>query len=228
MRAVLSIVIPTLNAEAELPAALAPLMEGIEGGVIRELVISDGGSDDATLSIADEVGATVATGGPSRGGQLRRGADAAQGTWLLFLHADTQLQPEWSDAVLAHIVQTPGKAGYFRLRFDRGGMGAWIVAGWANWRARRLGLPFGDQGLLISRVLYDAVGGYPDIALMEDVAIARALGRGRLRMLPVIARTSGQKYVTQGWIRRGVRNLGLQIRFLCGGDPEHLAQRYRR
>lgn len=229
MRAVLSIVIPTLNAGEALPGCVAGLMEGLEVGLIRELIVTDGGSDDATKAIAEEVGAVLVSGAASRGGQMRRGAGLAKGDWMLFLHADTQLAPGWSAAVLDHIAQAgPELAGFFRLGFDSGGVRPRIVSGWANLRARLLGLPFGDQGLLISRARYEASGGFADIPLMEDVALARALGRRRLKMLPVTARTSARRYATEGWFRRGARNLGLQIRYLCGASPERLAQRYRR
>jgi rSAM/selenodomain-associated transferase 2 len=228
MRAAVSIVIPTLNAGASLPDCLAALVEGLEAGVIRELVISDGGSEDSTREIAQATGAEVVVGAPSRGGQLQRGAQLAQGQWLLFLHADTGLDPGWSVAVQRHIAETPGEAGWFGLRFDAAGPAAQIVAGWANLRARLFGLPFGDQGLLVSRSLYDEVGGFADIPLMEDVVMVRALGRKRLRRLPAIARTSARKYVREGWLRRGARNLALQIRFFAGACPERLSQRYRR
>ena len=228
MRAALSIVIPTMNAGQALPGCLAALMEGVEAGLIRELVVADGGSQDATQTIADEVGAVFLSDRASRGGQLRRGADAAQGTWLLFLHADTQLAPGWSEAVVSHIADRPEQAGYFRLQFDKRCGPARMVAGWANLRARMFGLPFGDQGLLISRALYEEIGGFADIPLMEDVAIARALGRKRMAPLPSIARTSARKYATEGWFRRGARNLSLQLRFFFGASPERLAQSYRR
>ena len=175
MRAPISVVIPTLNAGESLPGCLAALGEGLQAGLIRELIVSDGGSDDATLEISEAAGAVLIEGMPSRGGQLRRGAGAAQGAWFLFLHADSWLAPGWSEAALAHMESD--KAGYFRLRFDRGGLPGRVVAGWANLRSRLFGLPFGDQGLLIPRDLYDALGGYPDIPLMEDVALARALAK---------------------------------------------------
>ena len=227
MRAALSVVIPTLNAEKQLPACLSALMEGLEAGLVRELVISDGGSADATLRIADEVGAVVVQGAPSRGGQLRRGALAAQGDWLLFLHADTVLDSGWSDCVQGHIAHNWEKAGYFRLRFDAAGFAPRLVAGWANLRARLFGLPYGDQGLLVPRELYDSVGGFADQPLMEDVAIAWRL-RGQLREMSITARTSAARYVQEGWFRRGRRNLWTLLRYLAGADPHDLAQSYRR
>lgn len=227
MRAPLSIVIPTLNAAESLAPCLQALMEGLQTGLIRDLVISDGGSSDQTPEIAEEAGAELVTGPASRGGQLRRGAAAAKGGWLLFLHADTQLAPGWSEAVRTHMEAHGDKAGWFALEFDRRGGAARWVAGWANLRAGALGLPFGDQGMLIPRTLYEAVGGYPEVPLMEDVAIARAIGRGRMRRLPSIARTSARKYVQEGWLRRGWRNLWLQLRFFAGASPEQLSRRYR-
>ncbi|MBR9652230.1 TIGR04283 family arsenosugar biosynthesis glycosyltransferase [Thalassobius aquimarinus] len=227
MRAALSVIIPTLNAEKQLPACLSALMEGLEAGLVRELVISDGGSSDATLRIADEVGAVVIASEASRGGQLRRGMQAAQGDWLLVLHADTVLDPGWSESVLDHIAAHPERAGYFRLRFDAAGLAPRVVAGWANFRARFFGLPYGDQGLLISRDLYDGAGGFDDQPLMEDVAMARQL-RGQLRQIPVTARTSAARYVKEGWFRRGGRNLWILLRYLSGADPRDLARSYRR
>lgn len=118
-------------------------------------------------------------------------------------------------------------AGYFCLRFDQQRIAARIVAGWANLRSRLFGLPYGDQGLLVSRVQYESVGGYPEIPLMEDVAMARAL-RGRLTRLRSDAVTSAAAYQAQGWWRRGARNLWTLARYFGGVSPERLAQGYRR
>lgn len=224
MPAPVSIVIPTLNAEAELPAALEHLMEGLAAGLIRELVISDGGSTDATRAIAEAAGAEWITGAPSRGGQLRRGCAAAQGDWLLVLHADTHLEAGWSAAVSQHLQEGQGSPACFHLRFRaRGLMPAW-VAGWANLRSRLFGLPYGDQGLLIRRDIYEAAGGYPDQVLMEDVALARRLRR--LTLLPGAALTSAARYQRAGWLRRGARNLWTLMRYFLGATPDSLAKSY--
>lgn len=225
MRAPLSIVIPTLNAADELPATLDALFEGVSGGLVRELIVSDGGSDDTTLLIADEAGAVVLSGAPSRGGQLRRGVAAARGDWLLLVHADTHLSPGWTDIVRASIAQ--GQAGFFRLRFRHEGQAARLIAGWANLRSRWFGLPYGDQGLLIRARDLEAAGGVPDVPLMEDVALARAL-RGQLAPLSAVAATSFERYARGGWLRRGARNLSLLARYLAGADPNRLARAYRR
>ncbi|WP_293448809.1 TIGR04283 family arsenosugar biosynthesis glycosyltransferase [Planktotalea sp.] len=225
MRAPISVVIPVLNAGNALSSCAASLMEGVEAGLIRELIVSDGGSHDATQQIADEIGGVWVSGGSSRGGQLQRGCKVAQGEWLLVLHADTQLEAGWSDAAAAHLGRA--NAGYFKLQFAKGGLPARIVARWANMRSRLFGLPYGDQGLLISRALYDSVGGYRDIPLMEDVALVRVL-KGRLTRLDARAVTSADKYERSGWLKRGGRNLWTLIRYFSGVPVETLAAAYRK
>lgn len=225
MRAPISVIIPTLNAADDLPGCWASLMEGVQAGLIRELIVSDGGSQDETCTLARDVGAQLVEGAPSRGAQLQRGCLLAKGDWLLILHADTELEPGWTGPVRAHLEYDTGA--YFKLRFRARGVMPLMVAGWANLRSRFFGLPYGDQGLLLSRSLYDSAGGYLDQPLMEDVALARAL-RGRLTALPVRALTSAVKYQQQGWFRRGARNLWTLVRYMGGVDPKRLAETYRR
>ena len=225
MSAPISILIPTLNAERTLAACLTSLMEGLGEGLIRELIVTDGGSTDATLAIAEEAGAVVVTGPASRGGQLRRGAEVARGRWLLVLHADTELEPGWAPIVAEYLEQDKGPA-HFRLKFRaRGLMPAW-VAGWANLRSSLFGLPYGDQGLLVPVREYTRAGGFPDQPLMEDVALVRALG-SPLTCLPVVAVTGAERYERGGWLRRGTRNIWTLGRYLAGTDPEILARSYR-
>ena len=225
MRAPLSIVIPTLNVADELPATADTLMAGAMTGLVRELIVSDGGSTDASLKVARALGAVVITGESGRGGQLARGVAAAKSDWVLLLHADTQLAEGWDAAAYAHIANHPDQAAWFRLRFRAKGLGPWIVAGGANLRSRFLGLPYGDQGLLVSRAVLQSVGGVPELPLMEDVALARAL-KGRLRALDCDAFTSAARYQRDGWVRRTVGNLGTLTRYLLGVSPEALKKRY--
>ncbi|MEP6017914.1 MAG: TIGR04283 family arsenosugar biosynthesis glycosyltransferase [Paracoccaceae bacterium] len=221
MRAPISVVIPTLNAANNLPACLAALVEALDAGLIRELIVSDGGSEDDTLVLADAWGAAIVSGPPSRGGQLRRGCEAAKADWFLILHADTVLSEGWSDKVKSHF--RTNKAGWFRLRFDKGGR---AIAAWANIRSR-WGLPYGDQGLLLPASLYNEVGGFSDIPLMEDVALARAL-KGKLTEFPAIALTSADRYHKHGWIKRSARNFWTLVRYFAGVSPHELARRYNR
>lgn len=217
----LSIVIPTLNAAAELPATLAALRAG-EGGMAVEIVVSDGGSRDATAEIARAAGASVVCGAAGRGGQLARGAAACRGSWVLFLHADTHLPADWGRVVFGHIERGGGPAA-FRLRFRAHGAAPAIVARWANIRSG-LGLPYGDQGLLLDMERYRACGGFADIPLMEDVDIVRRLGR--VTLLPVHVRTSAARYETEGWLRRSFRNGWIMLRYRLGASPQSLVAGY--
>lgn len=229
MRAPISIIIPTLNAAPQMPDTLARVMEGLNAGVVRELVISDGGSSDDIEALASEVGAQFVCGSAGRGGQLARGAKAARGDWLLFLHADTWLPEGWSEAALKHIQdqdQDQDTALVFSLSFRDESVMARLTSAWANLRTRLFGLPYGDQALLVSRILYDDVGGHPDQPLMEDVAIAQAL-KSRIKLSPLCVQTDATRYQTHGWLSQGARNLWCLLRYLLGARPERLHRGYR-
>lgn len=227
MPAPITVVIPTLDAADALPATADALLEGVTCGLVAGLVISDGGSADGTREVAKELGAVLVEGPPGRGGQLARGVAAADSDWVLMLHADTWLSPGWSAAARSHIAEHADKAGYFRLRFRAGGLAPRLVAGGANLRSRLLGLPWGDQGLLVSRRVLASVGGVPELPLMEDVALARRL-RGRLRMIGAEALTSAERYERDGWGRRVAANLWTLLRYALRADPDRLAARYRK
>lgn len=224
MRAPLSIVIPTLNAASELPEVLASLMEGLSESLIRELVVSDGGSTDETIDIARASGAEVISGAAGRGGQMLRGAAATKGDWLLFLHADSQLTSGWSEKVWPFLAD-PTLAGYGQLAFRDDAFLARATAKGANLRSRIFALPYGDQSLLISRELYNQVGGYPDQPLMEDVEMAKRL-KGHLKPVAYEIKTSAERYQKAGYTKRVLRNLSLILRYKLGADPKDLARDY--
>ena len=227
MPAPLSIIIPALNAEADLPGCLSALIPALEANLLREVIVVDGGSEDQTRSLAEGSGANVITSNAGRAKQLIAGAKAARGDWLLFLHADSWLSRDWVERALAHIEQNPQNAAVFTLAFRTDDRMGKIVARRANWRARALGLPYGDQGLLIPRKLYDDVGGYEDVPLMEDVKLVRVLGKSRISILSAEARTGAEKYERDGWRKRGLKNIWLIARYMCGATPEKLAKAYR-
>lgn len=216
----LSVVIPALNPGPRLAETLEAAASA------DEIVVVDGGSEDGTPALATRLGARVVTAPRGRGRQLARGAEVAGGDWLLFLHADTRLSPDWLEPVERFIAERADNAGYFRLAFDDATFSAGRTAWLANWRARRLGLPYGDQGLLLSRALYDAVGGFAPLPLMEDVDIVRRLGRRRLVMLSATVVTSADKYRQQGWIRRSARNLVCLSLYFLGVPPSRIAKLY--
>ena len=222
----ISVIIPTLNAAAHLARSLPPLVPAVAEGLVRELVVSDGGSTDATLAIADGVGARIVEGAKGRGRQLIAGAAAARGEWLLFLHADTALDDGWRKDAALFVAGSQNRAAAFRFAFDDDTAAARRAAWWVGVRCGLLALPYGDQGLLISRSFYDSLGGYCDIPLMEDVDIVRRIGRTRLTVLPSRAATSAEKYRRDGYGRRARRNIVLLTRYLMGADPAMLAKRY--
>lgn len=227
MPAPLSIIIPAYNAEGVLPLCLASLMPGLETGLIREVILVDGGSEDQTRRLAEGAGANVITA-PEKGraAQLVQGANEARGDWLLFLHADTALSRDWAERAKSHIAERKDKAAAFTLAYRSDHPMAKVVARRANWRARTLGLPYGDQGLLISRKLYEEVGGYPNAPFMEDLKIVRAVGKTRLTILSAEARTDASKYDRDGWRKRSWRNAILVTRYFLGAHPEKLAKSY--
>ena len=226
---VLSVVIPTLDAADSLPAVLAALDEARESGLLAEVLVADGGSRDTTAAVAAAAGGRViALATANRGRQLAAGAAAAQGEWLLFLHADTRLSPGWSRSVAGFIGDPAGagRAGYFALALDDRAPQARRIERLANWRARRLGLPYGDQGLLINRAFYRELGGFAALPLMEDVELARRIGRRRLVPLAGAALTSAARYRQGGWLRRPLRNLTLLGLYFLGLPPGWLRRLY--
>ena len=195
-------------------------------GLLAEVIFADGGSSDDTEQIAEEIGAAFLSTPIGRGNQMAAAARVARGDWLLFLHSDSVLGRDWQSAVIRHL-SNPEQAAYFKLRFDEATFPARTVAGWANFRSRWLGLPYGDQGLLISKRLYKRIGGHPEIPLMEDVAVAKKL-RGKLTALPAFIETSADKYRQDGWLKRSFMNCGVLFRYLTGTDPSKLAAKYYR
>jgi len=223
----LSIIIPTLNAETALSKTLESVLESAPP--LLEVLVVDGGSIDETARIATDFGAKLVDTKPGRGRQLAHGASVAKGPWMLFLHADSQLPTDWQQDVSRFITaqRNQGLAGYFRLGFDIKSQGARRVAALANWRADVLGLPYGDQGLLIHRDLYEAVGGYrADQNLMEDVDLVRRIGPMRLKRINRTMITSAARYRARGWWLRPARNLLCLMLYLLGAPKSWIERLY--
>ncbi len=205
------------------------LAEGRERDVVGEIIVVDGGSTDETRSIANRFGARVFYSKKGRGPQLRAGGEEANGQWLLFLHADTRLTPIWFEAVQQFIDKNnENKAAVFRFAFDDTSKLAKLIEGGVNLRCKLFGLPYGDQGLLISKKLYHDIGGYKPIPLMEDVDIVRRIGAKRLELLPARAYTSAIRYQQHGYVLRALRNLCILTLYFCGVSPRWLARLYGR
>ncbi|MBV9553018.1 MAG: TIGR04283 family arsenosugar biosynthesis glycosyltransferase [Alphaproteobacteria bacterium] len=219
----ISAVIPTFNAAAILPATLTALRSAPQLG---ELVVADGGSLDDTVAVALAMGARAVAAPRGRGPQLAAGAEAAQGDWLLFVHADSRPLPGWEAAAAGFIATGSGMAGYFALALDDEAPAARRLERMVAWRCRRLALPYGDQGLLIARQLYEAVGGYRAIPLMEDVDLVRRLGHARLAPLQATMLTSAGRYRRDGYRRRGLRNLLCLSLYFAGVPPQAIVRVY--
>ncbi len=222
----LSVVIPTLDAGPALDATLASLATG--GDLVVEIVVSDGGSRDDTCARARQAGCRVVTGEHGRGGQLARGAGAATGDWLLFLHADTRLARGWPEAVRGFIGRpgADGRAAAFGFALDDAGIPARILEAIVAVRVRILALPYGDQGLLMSSKLYRALGGFRPLPLMEDVDLVRRIGRARLALLPAAAVTSAVRYRRNGYMARMALNAACLALYFAGVPPRALARLY--
>ena len=216
----LSVVIPTWNAAALLPSCLHALAEA------DEVVLADGGSTDDSVAIAKAHGARIVTIARGRGIQLAAGAAAATGDALLFLHADTLLAPGWRAAADQHLCKHPRRPACFTLALDDHAWQARLIERGVAWRTRRLGLPYGDQGLLLTRALYDRTGGYRPLPLMEDVDILRRLPPPI--MLAPRATTSAERWRRDGWWARSARNLSILTLWQAGVSETRLATLYDR
>jgi rSAM/selenodomain-associated transferase 2 len=207
----ISVIIPARNAEHTLAATLASLVPSAIDGIVRQVIVVDGGSSDSTAIVADLAGADIVTSAPGRGGQLAQGAAQARFPWLLFLNADTVLEEGWERSATNFMRRVdrgerPPAAGAFTFRLDDKGLAPRLLERLVHLRCKILRMPYGDQGLLIPRQLFDAVGGYKDLPIMEDIDLARRLGRRRLAMLEATAVTSAERYKRHGYLLGSMRN----------------------
>lgn len=221
----LSVVIPALNEEACISAAIASaLAAGAD-----EVIVADGGSADSTRETARAAGACVIAAERGRGVQLRAGAAAASGDILLFLHADAVL-PSVAKQEIIDLLNA-GDAGYFRLCFTDRSWSVRLVAWAANLRASLFSLPYGDQALFIRRSRYEALGGFRSCPFLEDLDfVLRARRTGSLRGLPHPVTVSARrlrKPFPLAPIAVSLRNVAIALLFLAGVPPERLIKRYR-
>ena len=220
----LAVVIPTLDEAGALPALLDDL--NALGVASVHVVVADAGSRDETAAVATAAGAHVIRVPRGRARQLNAGARRSHGEWLLFLHADSRVGPDACAAVRSVLAGTlPAKAAVFRFAIDL--LPVWrrlIEAGQAI-RERWFGLSYGDQGLLVRRECFEAVGGYPELPLMEDVVMIRRLRRRfGVARLPAAVVTSGRRYRQHGVLRTWLAHALLITLFAAGVSPARLAR----
>jgi rSAM/selenodomain-associated transferase 2 len=227
----ISVVIPTYNAEATLGPTLTALVRAVVDGIVQEAILVDGGSTDGTCAIADAAGTRLIRSKLGRGTQLRAGAATARGDWLLFLHADTVLEPGWAEEAEAFMERVAkGRrtqaAAAFRFALDDDGTLPRMLESLVALRCFLFALPYGDQGLLISRRLYGELGGFRPIPLMEDVDLVRRLKRRQLVMLQSRAMTSGIRYRREGYVARSLLNLSCMLLYFLRVPTSVLARLY--
>ena len=181
----ISVVIPTHNSQASLSRCFNSLIGATVHGMVKEVVVADGGSNDDTLALADAAGAHVVRGGKTLASQLAAGANAARSDWLLFLHPETALDPDWeveATAFISRVTIEHQRAAAFRFALEECDGPSRRAEFLTALRCRLFKLPYGDQGLLIPKRLYKKLGGYRE-GKMEDVDLVRRIGARRLAIL---------------------------------------------
>jgi len=222
----ISVIVPALNEAASLQTTLAALQGLRHRG--HEIILVDGGSSDATISVARPLVDTVLQAARGRAVQLQAGALAASGDVLWFLHADTRA-PRHADRLIAAALQDGGTQwGRFDVQLSEHRVALRLVATLMNIRSRLSGIATGDQGIFVRRTLYDAVGGFPPIPLMEDIALSRALRRhGRPAVIMQRLQSSPRRWEQHGIVRTILLMWGLRLAYFAGVAPGRLARFYQ-
>jgi rSAM/selenodomain-associated transferase 2 len=219
-----SIVMPALNEAASIEAALTALAPYRQHGA--EVVVADGGSADATMELAKPLADKVLSAPRGRASQMNAGAGVAVGDILLFLHADTRLPADADRLVLDGLARSARQWGRFDVRIEEGGL-LRLVALTMNLRSRLTGIATGDQAMFVTRAAFERVGGFPAIALMEDVALSARLKRlSRPLCLAARVTASGRRWHKHGLLRTILLMWRLRLRYFLGADPARLARDY--
>jgi hypothetical protein len=220
----ISVILPALNEEDHITDTL----DSVRQSSCHEVMVVDGGSTDGTVQRARQAGATVLSSTPGRAKQMNAGAATARGGSLLFLHADTLLPPGWTK-VVPRTLREPGvAAGAFRFCIAGDFRGKSFIEWATGLRSHWLQRPYGDQGLFLARALFEEMGGFADLPIMEDYEFTARLRRyGRIKTVGEAALTSGRRWQTLGVLRTTLRNQWILARYHLGVDPRKLARRYR-
>ncbi|SFM72295.1 TIGR04283 family arsenosugar biosynthesis glycosyltransferase [Halopseudomonas yangmingensis] len=220
----LSIVMPVRNEAAGIVQALLPLQE-LRGAL--ELIVVDGQSQDATRLLAQPLADQLLESSPGRARQMNTGAAAAQGDWLLFLHADTRL-PDGFISLLQEAQDSGADWGRFDVQLEPSSALLRLVARMINLRSRLTGVCTGDQALFLRRRLFEQLGGYAEIPLMEDVELSKRLRRvSRPFCIATPLTTSSRRWQQHGTLRTILLMWQLRLLYWLGVAPERLAESYR-
>jgi rSAM/selenodomain-associated transferase 2 len=218
----ISVIIPALNEEANIARAI----RSVRVQKPHEIIVVDGGSTDATLQLAGEADMVLA-GPRGRAVQMNHGAGHATGDILLFLHADCRLEDGALAAAERLLRRRRVSAGCFRMRVQAAGLLYRLIDACATARVQLTGIAYGDQGLFLKRDVFFALGGFPEVRLMEDVLLSlRLRRRGRLLVAPANIFVSARRWQRQGVVRQTLRNWALTALAAAGVPPDWLARYY--
>jgi rSAM/selenodomain-associated transferase 2 len=221
----LSIIVPVLNEEAGIAAVLAAFADLRRFG--HEVIVVDGGSSDRTVELVRPLADLVIAAPRGRASQMNAGAAQANGDTLLFLHADTRL-PSAADCAIVEGLRRSGRVwGRFDVEIEGGHPMLRVIAAMMNLRSRATGIATGDQAIFVTRAAFAECGGYPDIPLMEDIALSRRLKRvSRPLCLTARVTTSGRRWEQRGVFRTILLMWRLRLAYFLGAEPHALARRY--
>lgn len=220
----ISIIIPTLNEAGNIKQAIATTKVSTN----TEIIVVDGGSQDDTVEIVQSLGIKVISSSPGRASQMNAGAVVASGEILLFLHADTRLPPGFEDMVRAALQKPSTVAGAFALRIDASLLSLRWVEWGVNWRSHFLQMPYGDQAIFLKKEVFQQIGGFPELPIMEDFELIRRLKRiGQIMILPVPVVTSARRWLQKGVFKTTLINQIVIIAYFLGVSPEKIRRWYR-
>lgn len=222
----ISIIIPVLNEASNIEKTISHARD-----VANEVIIVDGGSTDGTLEIVERVDCVLCHSPRGRGQQIFAGSEMATGDILLFLHADTWLPKDAQGQLIGYWNQSADSKASFCGCFEQEIGNPRLIYRWIEkgnlWRAKYQQLPYGDQGVFVSRELYDSVGGMPKISLMEDFEFARLISKcANLKVLPGPIHVDDRRWERVGPIRQTIRNWSIAMRYRMGVSPDKLLKKY--
>lgn len=221
----ISIIIPTLNEAENIKEAIATTQPNTN----IEVIVIDGGSQDDTVAIAQSLGVKVISSSPGRAAQMNTGAVAATEEILLFLHADTCLPTGFNDMVRTALQQPGTVAGAFKLRIDASLFSLRWVEWGINVRSHFYQMPYGDQAIFLTKAVFQQIGGFPELPIMEDFELMRRLKRiGRIVIIPTPVVTSARRWLQKGVFKTTLLNQIVIIAYLLGVSPERIRRWYRR
>ncbi|MHC5737162.1 TIGR04283 family arsenosugar biosynthesis glycosyltransferase [Nostoc sp.] len=221
----ISIIIPAINEAENIKKAIATTQANLN----IEVIVVDGGSSDDTVAIAQSLNVKVISSSPGRAVQMNAGAVAASGEILLFLHADTRLPTGFDDMIRTALQQPRSVAGAFKLRIDASLLSLRWVEWGVNVRSHFYQMPYGDQAIFLTKEVFQQIGSFPELPIMEDFELMRRLKRiGRIVIIPTPVVTSARRWLQKGVLKTTLLNQLVIIAYLFGVSPEQIRSWYRR